>query len=723
MSKIGTEIKFGNLTSYTLPSYDSTKLGLGSLMTQQSGGTNEANFVGPMPVTLGRPIETAGAVPGFFPWSCQWGTNKTWLFLADNNAAATKRVQLFELDTSAAQFTWKGFITCSLPFIGTQGTYTPRAFRMTYEDYTTGTASVNAFAVTGTNTTWISSRLAVGSRIGFGSVTPQSIGSWFEIASIISDTSATLTTNAGVISDGSYVLEDLRALQALTNGTTATNAGLFVTKGLRYENFSSVGTNIAASSANGLLGDNSRLTYWIGDATTTTNTVSFGMGLQDRSDWTTQYCWVSDTVANPVLFKYNVRAPLNLFFGKDTSTALVFKTGSGGATTGSASQINNGRVATVNHGPGIGVPCYYFTTPTRVYRTININNITTGSTTWLSGGDVMTEVPPGGAGAFTATSVFNSIEVASSIDKFVVLSTAATGLKSYITQYRADNQQLDRIFLVDSKQINQASVDAVGLAIYPNTLSAVISSWSDNGILYLVTHGTTAATNFIYAFPTGADWEYASSTNQRVIFPQISTPNCNKFYRAYVNEVKVLGGATGKNLGQTTEPYRLYYRTSGISDNSGSWTLMDSYHDLSAASGASSIQFMAEFRIIGLTCIPARLLSVGVMYEDNSTDSHFQPSVKWSDVANKKFAWRFSSAFGSTVPTMRVRLYDAVGGGLLIDNDTTSNYANFEKSTNDGGAWGAYDRTDLGVSTTTYVRYTPSSLADNIKVRALILQA
>lgn len=719
MGKIASELRFGSLSTYAYPAtYDASNLGMGTLMTQQSGATAESNFVGPMPVAMARPVETGGAIPAIFPWSYKWSTNKTWLFAADNaTAAATRRVQLFELDTSAAQFTWKGFITCNLPFFGTQGTYTVRAFRMTYDKYTTGTAAVTGVSVTGSGTAWSTSRIPGGCRIGFGTTDPTAVTNWYELFNIVSDTSAILMTSAGSISSGPYVIEDLRALQVLTNGTTATNGGLFVTKGLRYENFASAGTTVSAAG----IVDNTRATYWIGDATTSTNTVAFGMGLQDRSDWTTHYAWVSDTLATPVLFKYNVRKPLVLFGGKDTSTAFVFKTGSGGSVTGTTSQVNNGRVAAPNHGPGSGIDCYYFTTTTRVYRSVGLNTITTGSTTWLSGGDVMTEVPPGSVNTFAATGALSNIEYVDAIDMFAVLSSAATGFRSYITQYKADNSQLDRIFLLDTKQINQAATDFNSVAVYPNTLSAVVSSWCYYGVLFLMTHGTAATTNFLYAFPVGADWEYAASSNQRIICPQILTPSASKYYRAFVNEVKVIGGATGKNLGQSPEPYRIYYRTSGISDNSGTWNLLDSYHDLSAIAGASAIQFMLEFRTIGMNCVPARILSLGVFYEDSSTDSHYQPSVKWSDISNKKFSWRFSSAFGTTVPTLRVRLYDAVSGGLLVDNDSSAYSSYFEKSTNDGGVWGSYDTTDKA-NETTYIRFTPNSLADNIKVRALLTQ-
>lgn len=74
------------------------------------------------------------------------------------------------------------------------------------------------------------------------------------------------------------------------------------------------------------------------------------------------------------------------------------------------------------------------------------------------------------------------------------------------------------------------------------------------------------------------------------------------------------------------------------------------------------------------------------------------------------------------MPTLRIRLYNAETGGLLLDDTTTASAdGTWEKSTNDGGAWGSYNTTDKG-NETTYIRYTPTSLADDIKVRALLTQ-
>jgi hypothetical protein len=162
-----------------------------------------------------------------------------------------------------------------------------------------------------------------------------------------------------------------------------------------------------------------------------------------------------------------------------------------------------------------------------------------------------------------------------------------------------------------------------------------------------------------------------------------------------------------------------YYRTNGITDNTGGWTQLAEDGDLSGLSPATNIQFMFEFTTISLLCIPGRIMSLAVLYDDYSTDPHYQPSAGKTVVASKQFAWRFSTAFATTVPTLRVRLYDAVTGGLVLDDKTISPAGTWEKSTNGGSSWGAYDTTDKG-NETTYIRYTPATLPDNTKVRALL---
>jgi hypothetical protein len=713
MAKIAVENRFGSLTTYNYPAdtYDSTKMGLGSLIKQYDGAGNEDDYVGPPQIAIARPFEGSAGASGVFPWAMQWSSNIDWVFLADYaSAAATRRIQLYTYNRTTASLSWEGYITLGYPYGGTQGTYTIRALRITYDKYTTGSASVSGTAVSGTGgTAWLTDRLAIGSRIGFGSKDPTLIVQWYEISAIGSDSSITLLNDAGTIGSGDYVIEELRAITVVTNGTTTSNGGLFVAKGLRIENFTGSGTSILAAVST----DNVRANFWLKDAATNLNTIAFGAGLQDRTDWQNHFIFVGDTTTTPYLYKHNLRAALTVASGASTN-AFVLKTGLISAVTGAIGQNNNGRIITALHGTGANIPCFYFTTASRVYRSIDVTTILSGSTIWLT--ESVTEIPPGGVSTFAATGALSSIEYSETLDKFYIATTG----RCYLTQFKPDGSQWDRIMLSDNKQLFQSIADN-SLTAFPEAVIATFSIWTNQGILYLAGIGNTAVTNFLYAVPTAVDWEYAATTNQRCILPKILTPNASSYVRYYMNTQQVMGGRSGKNLGLQPEPVRIYCRTTGIDDNSGAWgDPLDYSGDLSTIQPADSIQFMLEWRVIGPFCIPGKVFSVAVVYEDFSTDSHFQPSVANSDKTNKRFAWRFSTAFGNAVPRLRIRLYDAVTGeGPLVDDDSTTQTGTWEKSTDGGGIWADYD-TDDKANDITYIRFTPASLADNTRVRALL---
>jgi hypothetical protein len=103
------------------------------------------------------------------------------------------------------------------------------------------------------------------------------------------------------------------------------------------------------------------------------------------------------------------------------------------------------------------------------------------------------------------------------------------------------------------------------------------------------------------------------------------------------------------------------------------------------------------------------------------THSCFQPSASLSSALNKRFAWRFAVAFSGTVPALRIRLYNAVNGDLLVDDSTVNPDGTWEKAT-DGVTWVAYGTLSDKSNETTYIRYTPASLGDNIKVQAILTQ-
>ena len=296
-----------------------------------------------------------------------------------------------------------------------------------------------------------------------------------------------------------------------------------------------------------------------------------------------------------------------------------------------------------------------------------------------------------------------------------MLTTGATAFKHYVTKYPdAAGDQFSRFFGLDDKQQDQSLADP-NIAIHFNTASQVTSVWSENGVAHIIKHGTTAALCQMYALPLSAHWVHASSTNQRVISPSISTPDCAAYTRVLVSTVDHLGS---EEFRIPTASILTYYRTNGITDNSGQWTLLAADGDLTGLSPSTNIQFMFEFVTISLLGVPGRIMSLAVLYDDYSTDPHYQPSSGKTVVASKQFAWRFSTAFGTTVPTLRIRLLDAVTNGVLVDDNSATPAGTWEKTT-DGTTWAAYNTTDKA-NETTYIRYTPATLPDNIKVRSLL---
>lgn len=708
MARIAAEATAG-LATTPITSYDPTKWNLPTLMKKRSDlGTP---FVGPVVPAPMRIFEGSSAASGIFPHAVQWSPDVDWVFTAPNlAAAATRLIILTTFNRATGQWSYQGVITLTFP---AATAHTIRGIRAVYEKYTTGTVGVSGTAVTGNLTTWSADRMCVGCRIGFGSTDPAQISTWYEISAVGSDTGITLTTSAGTIGSGTaYVIEDLRIYVATTNATT-TNGGIWVVKGLRYELFlgTAGGTVIPAATTV----DSIRAVFWLADAATVLNITASGICTTPKTDWTHQDVYVPDLVAagNYKVFKYNARAALTLTAGKDTTT-LILATGNN-TFTGTGSQLNNGRIGTLNHGPASGVQSLYMYSTSRILCA-PLSGITAGSTGIFA--YTMTEVPPGGVNTFPATAALGGLEIIDFLDRLIVLSSGATAFRSYITQFRNDGGQMDHIFLVDDKQLDSSLADA-GTVPHASTQSATMSCWAEAGMLYLVRGTVTLNTNVMLAIPIGADWQYAATTGQRLIAPKIATPNCARYWRvAAVRDIMV--GSV--NLGTPTEPIRLYYRTTGISDNSGAWNAIAEGNDLSGVAGAAEIQFMVEFRMISDTMLPGRIFSIGVQYEDLTTDSHYRPSVANSNLGSKYFAWRFSQAFGGTVPTLRIRIYDDITDAVLLDDDTVAAAAGtWQKSTDGGGSWSAYNTTDKA-NDITYIRYQPTSLADNIRVRALLTQ-
>jgi len=683
--------------------YDFTKWNLGNWWIFNNWGSSEEKY---FQAHIGaiRPLEESTPFAVVQIAAHILSTDVAYIFGVENlaTASAARRIALWEMDRKNGAVQWKGFITLTLT---TATAHTLRDFKMDVKNESTGTVEVSWTAVTGTSTLFATNKVAVGARIWFGSTDPSQITQRYRITARGSDTSLTLATSATVSAGTPYVIQEFRPIYTATNATL-TNGWIHYAKWVSIEDFTITGTTIPAAVST----DDQKAVYWIKDAATQTNTVAAWCAIDFATATPTSLdAYVLDLVSagNYKVYKYNLRAALTVASGASVSW-FTLATGNN-SFTGTGAQNSNLCIATTSHWTGSWVKSLYAVSTTRLMR-IPVASVTSWSTSIIS--DNVVEIAPWGATTYAATSLMNTIEYLPTIDSFVIGTTTSF---SYITQYVSWWQQFQRMFGRNYLYLEQSSKDNWAPTIFNN--SATVFAFVEAGWnrVFAVKQGATASLNQVYIMAFGCDWDYAENSEWRLISPKILTPNCESFDRAYTDIINYLWSSA---LWKSTEPYRIYARTTNIeSDMTTGWILLNGLNDLSWLSWASAIQFAIEVRVIWETCTPPRVLGVNVAYNDNTTDSHYLPSADLSNKATKIFAWKFATAFGSVVPTLRVRLYDAVSGWLLVDT-TTLWTGTWEKST-DGTIWGVYNTTDKA-NDTTFIRFTPASLADNIQVRALL---
>ena len=676
--KVAVEQVFnGTLTQQAIgAAYDATKINRGKHTGQYNlGGGPVDKFIGPSPLGVANFGESSLAIPSNFVHPIKVTDDLFWVFGSDfATAAATRRVQLWTWVPSTNTYTLVGAVTLTFP---TTGNVTARGLRVILENYTTGTVGVSGTAVTGSGTDFTTQ--CVGSRIGFGSTDPTQITTWYAISAIGSGTGLTLGSSAGTVSSGTpYVIQDLMIVHANTNATT-TNGGLFVAKGLRYEDFQNPATTIPAATTV----DKIKAVYWLKDAATITNTTIGGCALGDRDTWAQQYVYSTDGAATTLkLFRYNIRAPLTLTGGAATLTGSDMVVTGNQAVTGNISQANNGRVATLAHGPGSGVPSLYLFTASRILR-VPLSSIVAGSTTFVA--DQMSEVPPGGANTGVATAGFTSMDVAGSLDKLVITAAASSGT-IYITDYYTGGQQIDRRAGCLTQQLASSNRDTDSPIFIHSIMSNVPFVWVEDGwLFYLYTQTVTANVNALTVHPLAADLSFLAEVPNRIICPKIglgATPA--KLYRALVACVENLGDDT---MGVTPDMYRLQYRTSGIDDDSGAWIDVPQTGDLSGVSPSSAIQFGFLFRTAGVVMLPARILSLALLYE---TDDALPSQYRWNfgdfNASNGTFAWVQTALFGGTPGVHTINVYRADTDALVLTQASSgSTNGTFEYW--NGSAW------------------------------------
>jgi hypothetical protein len=140
-------------------------------------------------------------------------------------------------------------------------------------------------------------------------------------------------------------------------------------------------------------------------------------------------------------------------------------------------------------------------------------------------------------------------------------------------------------------------------------------------------------------------------------------------------------------MGVAPDAYRVQVRTSGIADNSGAWVDVPADGDLSGVSSAASIQFGLLFRTAGVIMLPARILSLAVLYETaDALPSQYDWDFGESSATNGTYGWVQRSLFGAALGVHTINIYRADTNALVL-TQASSGTANGTFQVWNGSAW------------------------------------
>lgn len=694
-----------NTDAVTYPTtYDSTKLNLGWLMTSSIDAEGK-RYVSPFEPRFIRGFEVINTAP-FSSLQSNFNTigtlkydaNTIWCFATRgeyrNNFAETRRIFFFIYNKSTNTITNR--------YESANFTFNPNTYHQCYsisptmDLHTTGSVQVIGTQVTGSGTTWLTDGACVGNRIGFGFTSSADITTWYEISSIISDTS--LIIKNGVATDGvpqilnltgsvPYVIEDFRISYINYGGGIATSRGIILAKGLRPEIFAISPITVPTATTV----DNLRACYRLVDGTTTSATfIPISSVLEPKVSFTEQYLYtVSKPAATTIsIQKFNIRANLSssLVDGR-SSGSFVFTTGNqahGGTNTSETDVMvkdNSGN--------------YYVSHHTRISR-IPTASIVSGSTTFIT--NSMVENPTGGTGSFALSSQRADICYMPQIDRLYVSHLQGTG-RNYISRFISGSQFEAQVHVNDIIQQSTYLVNEFE-TLTPNFLSSRLSAYYNDGIMFICRDLTTN-NNIIYTLPLEADAQFESTSSACIITPQLFTTSASAYTGIYVDSTDYFNT---DRFSLPRQPYYLYYRTSGITDNSGLWSYLTPSSSMPAVS--ESIQFKLTFSTLGYYSMPSRVHGITLVYSSSIPQQavgNYDPITTQTNIASQIFAWRQSSLFLGNIPDLNISIYS---GSSLVLTDTVSGSlsGSWQYSSNSGSNWNSWDSTKNVLGN--YIRYT-----------------
>ena len=380
-------------------------------------------------------------------------------------------------------------------------------------------------------------------------------------------------------------------------------------------------------------------------------------------------------------------------------------------------------IGTPNHGPTKGQKTLFILTFNRIYACL-LSEIYRGSQTFLEYEHVY--YPPGGkseyfqaAGNGTYLNPNNLSTTYGSYYQFVY-SQAGDYLLSQ--GYYQRNMSLEKFGEATKKtafpwlyRYAQQFSDPRAGEYFSNNNDYAWHAFC-RGILHMcISNGNATGYHQYYAMPVDCDSEHAVLTEQLVILPKYGTPDCLAFQSA---KVYTKNPCDDDTMRMPAGEVRLYYRTSGIDNNAGTWSRVPDNGDLSRISTADQIQFAFSWEILSITGVVPYVYSLDFCYEDGTTEEHYFPSKEKTSVSSRMFVFRQCQKWSSAIPSLRIRIYNDDTGFLVLDDTVSaSNYGDWAYST-DGYSWSAWNSSADAIGN--WIRYTADNLPADTTIRVLL---
>ena len=615
---------------YNSTGYDSSYVNLGYLMNRYSGANKYDNYVSPL--RLEHIFNAANYYNNIFYFMfkvIRYTKNLDYIFIT--NQSSTQNILYMIYNRKENKFYQGGVVNIFFRVSNNMYIYDANIFVDSSSD---GYVTVSGNTVTGTNTKFNSLKFSVGSRIGFGSTNPETITEWYEVASIISDTSLTLTETLSKTypQNSPYIIEEVSMISANYWATSPYNlGGVYITKGMNFTFMKHNNTVPFATTV-----DRIRATYRIINPGTNLIINGWSLAALPKTSNDEHIFYVLIDQGNTIRIAcFDAEAPLTLTAGESTS-AFKFITKSYDCINGADTL----RMFCLPTGPGRNKHNIYFRSGSAtVLQRIDLNDLKQDAD--LFGQDHGYVRSLGNAyrgynnvGPSNARYIPNLEQMLFSGSTNAVLPYD-TNYPYYYTEFGEINGE--------NSDYRMPSKDTV------SHLRESLNFNISDGLWYYVANQYKLG-----VFPGEADWRFASRNNARIITHSIDTSHITKFNKLLVHHPEILGS---HDLGSMPEPFRVYFRTEGISDDTGDWSLLNDSFDMSFIMPKDNIQFMFEFRVLGKASVPNRIYGLSISYfVDDDLPTGFEWNLYDSNSSSSIIGFEQTSVL-NTLGNLKITYY------------------------------------------------------------------